>query len=451
MKRVTLGYAGLFLMIMFMASRFGVISPSQPELAQTTASAQITPEQIFSDSKDAVVRIGMEIKGNVAIPGFTIDPDSFELVPDGTFTDAPITTGFTGTGFVVNSDGYIVTNAHVVDSKSETTEYAIWEEFAVQLAEELDDALPKSIGQTEFEEINRQMLQFISDKGAIKDVESKIAVFNSEQKSGNSFSDYVNRGFPAEVVKAGQPYPEPGQDLTILKINKTGLTPLRLSSAKEPEPGTKILALGYPGAADLSEESFTQPSLTNGIVSSIKTATTGPYNMIQIDAPIHSGNSGGPVFNAKGDVIGVATLGSYEAQGFNFILPIELVRASLSENSIAFEGSKTGIAALLDTTAPLTLIIAATGATIIVLLVIILLVVLKRRKNVPAQAAAAPVNAATPPQNTPVAAPAMAPSLPTAQPDPQPVMPVSVPPQVAPATPIVASPMMQAPATSTAQ
>jgi hypothetical protein len=89
------------------------------------------------------------------------------------------------------------------------------------------------------------------------------------------------------------------------------------------------MVIGYPGVASdwggnelISSESALVPSVTSGSISAIKTLAATSTPVLQSDAAITHGNSGGPAFNAKGEVIGIATAGSEATQGFNFFVPI---------------------------------------------------------------------------------------------------------------------------------
>lgn len=126
-----------------------------------------------------------------------------------------------------------------------------------------------------------------------------------------------------------------GSDLAILEVDDTaGLAPLALGSSEEAEVGDPVIAIG--NALGLDE---TQPTVSVGIVSakgrSLPTNTGVQLEgLLQTDAAINSGNSGGPLLNARGEVIGINTAIIASAQNIGFSIPIEqasdLITATLS-------------------------------------------------------------------------------------------------------------------------
>ncbi len=108
-------------------------------------------------------------------------------------------------------------------------------------------------------------------------------------------------------------------DVAILKINATGLTPIDI--AYDFTVGDTVYAVGNP----LGELTFT---MTSGIISATdRTISTSSYttlNMFQIDAAVNSGNSGGAVYNAYGQVIGMVTAkyASSSIEGLGFAIPM---------------------------------------------------------------------------------------------------------------------------------
>jgi S1-C subfamily serine protease len=183
----------------------------------------------------------------------------FELFPS-------TTTGInTGSGFVINRDGVILTNAHVIS-------------------------------------------------GAVK---ITVAFAN-------------NQTVTAKVLGR-----DPDDDLALLKVNPDGvrLVPLPLGDSSTVQVGDPTYAIGNPfGLAR---------SLTTGVVSALQRSIQAPNNfaidnVIQTDAPLNPGNSGGPLINAEGQVIGInsqiqtGTSGSGSV-GIGFAIPIDTARAVIPQ------------------------------------------------------------------------------------------------------------------------
>lgn len=123
-------------------------------------------------------------------------------------------------------------------------------------------------------------------------------------------------------------YRDPLNDLAILKINASGLKPLALAETSKLKLGQLAIAIGTP----LGEF---QNTITTGIVSGLGRGITAgsPFegfverldNVIQTDAAISPGNSGGPLLNSSGQVIGVNTAVSREGQNIGFAIPADVV------------------------------------------------------------------------------------------------------------------------------
>ena len=112
------------------------------------------------------------------------------------------------------------------------------------------------------------------------------------------------------------------KDLALIKIsNNTGKQVSYKSSSVD--IGQKIFAIGNPLGLE--------GTISDGIVSGLR--NVDGVNMLQISAPISPGNSGGPVVDENGDVIGVATYTYAEGQNLNFAVPVKYVRELLANQS----------------------------------------------------------------------------------------------------------------------
>ena len=113
------------------------------------------------------------------------------------------------------------------------------------------------------------------------------------------FGDSIDP-IPAEVMAA-----DPGNDLALLKVDLDGLTPAVFADPESISIGDEVVAVGF--ALDLDGG----PTVTRGIVSALNRTIANSDGaldgLIQTDAAISSGNSGGPLLNASGEVVGINT------------------------------------------------------------------------------------------------------------------------------------------------
>ena len=167
-----------------------------------------------------------------------------------------------GSGIIISEDGYILTNNHVINTSSESSFY------------EIDDA-------------------------------NKVTVFLHDDETE----------YPAKVVGS-----DSETDLAVIKIEKEGLVAAELGNSDDINVGEFSMAIGNPLGM--------QSSVTAGIVSAVNRDVIGSdgkvYKLIQTDAAINSGNSGGALVNSKGQVIGINTLkvAAEGVEGMGFAIPI---------------------------------------------------------------------------------------------------------------------------------
>jgi serine protease Do len=174
----------------------------------------------------------------------------------------------TGSGVILSADGYIVTNAHVVEG-----------------------------GRRFLVAIPRPAARGVPGRSAVRPVPQQV---------------------PAELVGTDRE-----TDLAVLKVNLTDLPFATLGDSDSLAPGRLVLAFGSPlGLAN---------TVTMGVVSAVSRQLREEDRMlyIQTDTPINPGNSGGPLVDATGQVIGVNTLilsQSGGSEGIGFAAPSNIVR-----------------------------------------------------------------------------------------------------------------------------
>ena len=137
---------------------------------------------------------------------------------------------------------------------------------------------------------------------------------------------------------------ESGNDIAVLKIDATGLSPVAFGNSDEITMGETVYAVGNPlGELAYSMSTGTVSGLDREIVTD---ESVVGINMFQIDAAVNPGNSGGPVYNRLGQVVGVVTAkySSTGVEGLGFAIPVN--DASSIADDLINKGYVTGKAYL---------------------------------------------------------------------------------------------------------
>lgn len=169
----------------------------------------------------------------------------------------------------------------------------------------------------------------VSEDGFI--VTNKHVVNDDDAEYSILMNDGVS--FSAEVLAR-----DPFQDIAIMKIEASNLTPVVLGNSDELKMGQTAIAIGNA----LGEF---QNTVSAGVVSGLNRSTIASgggiverlEGVIQTDAGINRGNSGGPLLNLRGEVIGVNTAVVSGAQNIGFAIPINMVKRAI--NSVKETGT----------------------------------------------------------------------------------------------------------------
>ena len=186
------------------------------------------------------------------------------------------------------------------------------------------------------------------------------------------------------------------KDLAILRLAKPTdkRKPLKLQAPTQDMVGSTVYAVGYPSIAD--SDAVANPSsrfgkedatVTTGSVSRLLIQSGTGREIIQTDTATHGGNSGGPLVNDAGNVIGINTFGiisnGSEIETMQYALSVNEVIPLLDRNSIAYE-----LAGESSLPLPLPALIAI-GAAVVLLAAVAVVLAVRSRKPAPAPAAAA--------------------------------------------------------------
>ncbi len=167
-----------------------------------------------------------------------------------------------GSGIIMSEDGYILTNNHIVDTSSSESYYEVSEATKIT-----------------------------------------VTLFNDETE------------YEAKIIGTDEQ-----TDLAVIKIEKTGLSKAEFADSDNIKVGEFAMAVGNPLGM--------QSSITCGVISAVNREVTDSdgkkFTLIQTDAAINSGNSGGALVNSEGNVIGINTLklSGTGIEGMGFAIPI---------------------------------------------------------------------------------------------------------------------------------
>lgn len=214
--------------------QIGQREPIQVNTESVATGEKMTLPQVYATYVNATVGVSTEVTGT----------NVFGQKVSGVAT---------GSGFIISSNGYILTNYHVVEGAS-AIQVTMYDETKYQAA----------------------MVGYDEDR-----------------------------------------------DVAVLKVEATALTPVVLGNSDQMNVGEAVMAIGNP----LGELTFTY---TQGVISALNRSVTisgTSHNMIQTDCAINEGNSGGPLFNEYGEVIGIvsAKYASSEIEGLGFAIPVNEV------------------------------------------------------------------------------------------------------------------------------
>ena len=274
-----------------------------------------------------------------------IDYMEYYAYSTGNVETEQMSTAAVGTGFIVTPDGYLVTNAHVVHTDEEelNLQFAMssLENYAVEAADSFMEEMRREgyqMSQEEWDGIANAWYRLLAQSMEIDNLQTSYQCYIGNVTPG---SDVSATGKGLDLRKMGEPIP--GKDIAILKMEGTNLPTVKLGDDAALRTGDRVYAMGYPAVATLSDalnvaQAIQEPTLTQGIVSA-KKEMAGGWSIIQTDAAIHGGNSGGPLFNEAGEVIGINTFGMIEESGasvagMNFAIPISIAKQFLSELNV---------------------------------------------------------------------------------------------------------------------
>ena len=239
-----------------------------------TSEGSVNTGVSIEDYSNTAISVANKVLPSVV--GIEVDFSVSSNFPTFSAATQSTTSKATGSGVIISKDGYILTNNHIIDTSSSST----------------------------------------SSYYTVSDA-NKVLVY------------LYNEDDPIEAKIVGS---DSVTDLAILKIDRDDLTPAEIGDSDAVQVGEFAMAIGNP--LDMSN------TVTAGIISGINREITDSsgtsYTLIQTDAAINAGNSGGALVNADGKLIGINTLkmSGTGIEGMGFAIPINST-LSISEELIS--------------------------------------------------------------------------------------------------------------------
>lgn len=288
----------LVLALLFVMGTLLSVPINQGSIARAEVS---DGERLAMYSKPAVVRLIVGPEGT-----FTYQDPRWSAARNLAFNYV-----VSGSGFFISSNGYIATNAHVTQ---------MWHDGEDKAKELLLNRFIMAVGKAFYSIEPSSMTQ--SQYDFIRKATTGLSNFNMYHMV--VIPDGTTMPFEDKPSGYGAPTgeSESAKDVAVVKIEVKNAPVLTFADSDTVKVSDTDTVIGYPGVADMGEfknilspKAQLEATFTYGHISATKAAASGAA-VLQTDANIDHGNSGGPVLNQSGQVIGLATFGKDSQHNF---------------------------------------------------------------------------------------------------------------------------------------
>lgn len=342
-----------------------VVARAQPSVLQALSSFDVTLSRqsdiglrTDADGKTLIASEYRQQKGRL-LPGLTeakfgwlriaADPGRYLVTSGNTVsfqvTDQPCSSG---TAFAVDDQGTLLTNQHVIDPVMLRANEAALASFAIDDMVELVSAIGRLLGDMPdgavLESLEGSLVPWLQAKYTCTDVklhEVRVATrllpavltTRTLRIRPEPVPDWKKSTIVCDVLATGQVYP--GKDVAVLRARPLAgkLISLPLGDARRVVNGTRVHALGFPAAAVIPgvdpDAARFRVIAHDGIVDQ-RLVIQGGWEAFHMTANINHGDSGGPVIDDNGDVIGITVAGSNDAAAQNLAIPIDIGKEFLA-------------------------------------------------------------------------------------------------------------------------
>jgi S1-C subfamily serine protease len=230
--------------------------------------------------------------------------------------NGPISTSSIGTGFFVSSDGFVVTAAHLAAPTLEDQKQSI-----------LTELYTEALATNNCTGCGPDPAQDAADVAAnyqLTGVRTQLTVFTQDLDLANHPS-----GLTAALIQSS---PVTENDTAVIKVSGSNFPVLPIGDSDATQVGDPVGVIGYPSTAidNVDLQSLTSPTVTSGSITN--KPSQGGFARLQSDATTEHGNSGGPMINATGQVVGIVSNGPTSTT--NFFIPSNAVKLVLRQAGV---------------------------------------------------------------------------------------------------------------------
>jgi len=256
----------------------------------------------------------------------------------GNETSSPIEGTFVGSGVVIDEDGYIATNSHVVTLDDQSKAMLVLESLSAAVTSDLTEARTAlseygiTLTDEQIESLYEQILYIMAEHFSVSDEDSSLEVWFPASDGDTSYSAAkkcsavtVAEGNSSAVSEKGLT-----EDSAILKIDEDNLVALKIADAY-PDLNSHLSSAGFPSASDNifqnigSSESILSVTVTSGAVSRLISIEGFNHQAIEITSTISPGNSGGPSVDNSLKIQGLNTYMNSEDNRYAYMIPAAYV------------------------------------------------------------------------------------------------------------------------------
>ncbi len=316
------------------------VTVSLPEPTLPKASEDRLDQQLI-----AMVRAGKLPLQEAAIEQAAVNlmldnPDGY-FVPGTTRINDDLSLVSSGSGFFATEDGYLITASHVVSASKDDIRALITEieKKPARLAEgrtELQRIVREKSGitlnQSQLDTMISWQASWVDKYATVDKVDAQYYLASGTVEAGQHL---VTTGTRLSLVTAEPAFP--GRDVAVMKADVSSVPALALSTVT-PSLGASTYVIGYPRRGYLEEaaqvEATVIPTLSSGALQGQK-PMDGGWWALATNAQVTHGNSGGPVLDSRGRVLGIVSFATTNAtgavEGDGFFVPSDVLRETLDK------------------------------------------------------------------------------------------------------------------------